>query len=118
MRIDGVAIRMLRARDTWVAQLVKRPYVAHVMISWFKGFEPHIGLAAVSAEPASDPLSPSLSALPPLVLSLKINKLKKKEKKRMLTARSYWLGYSKNSGLFKQCDHSFWRILEQETGMI
>ena len=38
-------------------------------------FEPHIGLLAVSAEPALGPLSPSLSAPPLLVLSLpKINK--------------------------------------------
>ena len=41
-------------------------------------FKPCIGLSAVSSEPASDPLSPSLS-VPPLVilslpLSLKINK--------------------------------------------
>ena len=31
-------------------------WVAQVMISWFVKFEPHIRLAAVSAEPASDPL--------------------------------------------------------------
>ena len=30
------------------------------------GFEPHMELSAVSIEPASDPLSPSLSATPPL----------------------------------------------------
>ena len=34
-------------------------------------FEPHIQLAAVSAESASDPLSPSLSAPPLLALSKK-----------------------------------------------
>ena len=32
-------------------------------------FKHHIGLSAVSAEPISDPLSPSLSAPPPLSLS-------------------------------------------------
>ena len=36
-------------------------------------FEPHIRLSAVSTEPAWDPLSPSLSAPPPLMLFLKIN---------------------------------------------
>ena len=33
-------------------------------------FEPHMGLRADSAGPASDSLSPSLSASPPLALSL------------------------------------------------
>ena len=50
-------------------------------------FEPHVGLAAVSMEPTSNPLSPCLSALPLLMLmrahalslSLK-NKQFKKEK--------------------------------------
>ena len=44
------------------------------------GFEPCIGLRAGSEEPAWDSLSPSLSAPLPLghVLSLKINRLKKK----------------------------------------
>ena len=41
----------------WVAQSVKHPASAQVMISQFK-FEPRI-------EPASDSVSPSLSALPP-----------------------------------------------------
>ena len=41
-------------------------------------FEPRIGVAAVRAEPASDHLSPSLSAPPQLVLS-KINKTVKKK---------------------------------------
>ena len=43
-------------------------------------FEPHMGLCADSSEPAWDSLSPSLSAPPPLTLSIslsKINKLKK-----------------------------------------
>ena len=46
-------------------------------------FEPHIGLCIDSAEPAWDSLSPALSfpAPSPLVLhSLKINKLKKKNR--------------------------------------
>ena len=41
--------------------------------------EPHVGLAAVSAEPILDPLSPSLSAPAPLALSLK-DKLTLKKK--------------------------------------
>ena len=42
-------------------------------------FEPHIRLCSDSVEPAWDSLSPSLSAPPllTLLLSLKINKLKK-----------------------------------------
>ena len=49
---------------------------AQVTISQFHEFEPHIGLHGDSAEPAWDSLSPSLSAPPPLALSvsLKINK--------------------------------------------
>ena len=47
-------------------------------------FKPHVGLCADSAEPASDSLSPSLSAPPLLSLSLslslsKINKHLQKE---------------------------------------
>ena len=34
-----------------------------------RGFEPRVGLSAVSREPTSDPLSPCLSASPPLTLS-------------------------------------------------
>ena len=36
-------------------------------------FEPHIGLSAISTEPTSDPLSPSLSAPPLLALSLSLS---------------------------------------------
>ena len=48
------------------------------MISWFHEFEARFGFRAGS-ESAWDSLSPSLSAPPPLALSvsLKINKLKK-----------------------------------------
>ena len=37
------------------------------------GFEPLIGVSAVSMEPALDPLSPSLSAPPSLALSLSLS---------------------------------------------
>ena len=65
----------------WVAQLVKRLILGHdsshdLMVH---GFEPHIGLCAESTESALDSLSHFLSAPPLLVLSLKINKLKKKK---------------------------------------
>ena len=52
-------------------------------------FKPHIGLAAISTEPASDPLSPALCAPPMLILflflslSLKINFQKRNEKKKL-----------------------------------
>ena len=40
-------------------------------------FKPRIRLSAVSAEPAFDPLSPNLSAPPPLMLSLSLSKISK-----------------------------------------
>ena len=54
----------------WVAQSVEHPTSARVMISRFVGSSPASGsvLTAQSLEPASDSVSPSLSAL--LVLSL------------------------------------------------
>ena len=54
----------------WVAQLVKRPTSAQVMISQFVGLSPASGsvLTARSLEPALDAVSPSLSA--PLLLTL------------------------------------------------
>ena len=45
----------------WVAQPVKHPTLAQVMISQVCEFKPWVGLSAVSAEPILDPLSPSLS---------------------------------------------------------
>ena len=61
----------------WVAQSVKRPTWAQVMISQFMGSSPVLGsgLTPQSLEPASDSVSPSLSASPRLVLCLsKVNK--------------------------------------------
>ena len=57
-----------------MAQLVKRPTSAQVVISWFMGSSPASGsvLAAQSLEPASDSVSPSLSAPPSLILSLSL----------------------------------------------
>ena len=55
-----------------VAQLLKHLTSAQVMISRFMSLSPVSGsvVTAQSLEPASDPLSPPLSALTPLVLSL------------------------------------------------
>ena len=55
-----------------MAQSVKRPTSAQVMISWFMSSSPASGsvLTAQSLEPASDPVSPSLSAPPLLMLCL------------------------------------------------
>ncbi|KAF0881312.1 BEND2 protein, partial [Crocuta crocuta] len=54
----------------WVAQSVKRPTSAQIMISRFVGLSPASGsvLTAQSLEPVSDSVSPSLSACPPLML--------------------------------------------------
>ena len=64
-----------------MAQSAKRLTLAQVMISQFMDSSPTSGsvLTAQSLEPASDSVSPSLSAPLVLRLSLKINiKLKKK----------------------------------------
>ena len=52
----------------WVAHLVKCPTLAQVMISQLVGSSPVSGSVptAWSLEPASDSVSPSLSAPPPL----------------------------------------------------
>ena len=57
---------------TWMAQSVKRPASAQVMISWFVGLSPMSGsvLTARSLEPASDSVSVSLCPFPARTLSL------------------------------------------------
>ena len=57
-----------------VAQSVKHPTWDQVMISWIMSLSPASGsvLTAQSLEPASDSMSPSLSAPPLLVLSLSL----------------------------------------------
>ena len=59
-------------RGAWVAQSVKHPTSAQVTISRFVGSSPASGsvLTAQSLEPASDSVSPSLSAPPLLALCL------------------------------------------------
>ena len=71
---DGELVLELKSfRDAWVAQSIRHPTLAQVMISEFVSLSPTLGsvLTAQSLEPASDSLSPSLSApLPAHVLSL------------------------------------------------
>ena len=71
------ALRSLRERiienwGAWVAQSVKHLTLTQVMISRSVSSSPASGsvLTAQSLEPASDSLSPSLSAPPPLMLCL------------------------------------------------
>ena len=73
--------RNISYRGTWLAQSVKRPTLAQVMVSLFPSSNPASGsvLKALSMEFASETVSPSLSAPPPFVFCLflslsKINK--------------------------------------------
>ena len=67
----------------WLAQLVKHATSAQVMISQSVGSSPVLGsvLTAQSLEPASDSVSPFLSAPPLLMLCLSLKNIKKKKKK-------------------------------------
>ena len=58
-----------------MAQSVEHPTSAQVMIPRFVGSSPALGsvLTAQSLEPASDSVSPSLSAPPPLALCLSLS---------------------------------------------
>ena len=58
-----------------MAQLVKHPTSAQVMISQFVSWNPALGsvLTAQSLEPALDFVSPSLSTPPPLTLCLSLS---------------------------------------------
>ena len=78
-----------------MAQSVECLTSAQVMISRFVGLSPVSGSVptARSLEPASDSVSPSLSAPPQLVFSLSLkNKqtLKKLKKKKMVPYKSYF----------------------------
>ena len=69
--------RKINQGDAWVAQSVRHPTLAQVLISQFVSSSPASGsvLTAQSLEPVLDSVSPSLSAPPPAhTLSLK-NKL-------------------------------------------
>ena len=67
-------------RGAWVAQSVKRPTLAQVMISWSVSSSPASGsvLLAQSLEPVSDSVSPSLSDPSPFMLSLSVSKINKR----------------------------------------
>ena len=77
-------------RGAWVAQLVKCPTLAQVMISRFVGLSPALSsvLTAQSLEPASDSVSIHLSAPPLLILCVSLSRnnksLKLKKKTRHL----------------------------------
>ena len=64
-------------RGSWVAQWVRHPTSAQVMISTFVSLSPALGsvLTAQSLEPASDSVSPSLSAPPSLTPSFSLSKI-------------------------------------------
>ena len=70
----------------WVAQSVKPLTSPQVRISWFVSSSPVVAsvLTAQSLEPASDSVSPSLSALPSLMLSPKNKHMLKKLKKKIM----------------------------------
>ena len=61
-RVNRGSAEKEEERGAWVAQSVKRPALAQVMISWFVGSSPTLGsvLTAQSLEPVSDSVSPSL----------------------------------------------------------
>ena len=71
-----------------MTQSVKRRTLPRVVILWFVGSSPTLGsvLAAWSLEPASDSLSPSLSAPPPLALCLCISQKQINVKKKILVS--------------------------------
>ena len=68
-------LKSTRVVGAWVAQSVEHPASAQVMISQLMGSSPASGsvLKARSLEPASDSVSPSLSAPPPLALCLSLS---------------------------------------------
>ena len=57
-----------------MAQLVKRPTLAQVIISWFRSSSPVLGsvLTAQNLEPALDSVCVSLSLCPSLTLTLSL----------------------------------------------
>ena len=75
-RQEAGYVKSLYFRGAWVAQSVKRPgHDLTVMISRFLGPSPvsSFVLTAQSLEAASDSVSPSLSAPPPLTLCLSLS---------------------------------------------
>ena len=75
--MEEIYLNKIKARGTWVAQLVECPTLVQVMILWFMGSSHTSGsvLTAQSLEPVLDSVSPSLSAPPLFMLCLsKMNK--------------------------------------------
>ena len=70
-----MGLKNLVAWGIWVAQSVKRPTSAQVMISRLVSSSPASGsvLTAQSLEPALDSVSPSLSNPPPFMLCLSLS---------------------------------------------
>ena len=82
-RCLGFALKYFRkTRGAWMAQSAKRPTSAQVMISWPMSSSPASGsvLTAQSLEPASDSVSLSLSAPPPLTLCISKKQTNKQTK--------------------------------------
>ena len=77
-----VAHLTLYERGVWVAQWVEHPTSAQVTISPFVSSSPASGsvLTTRSPDPASDSVSPSLSA-PPCLCSVSLSKINKHKKK-------------------------------------
>ena len=69
-----MGIKRRECRGAWVADLVKSPTSAQIMISRYVGSSPTSGsvLTAQSLDPASDSVSPSLSAPTLLCLSVSL----------------------------------------------
>ena len=87
----SVCLCFKEARGAWVAQSVKSPTSAQVMISRFVGLSPASGsvLTAQSLKPASDSVSPSLSLCPSLAHALSLSlSLKNKHKKKKTPSSS------------------------------
>ena len=82
----NITSKIIGPRSACVAQSVKCPTLAQVMISQFVGLSPTSGsvLTVQSLEPASNSVSPFLSAPPPLTLCLFVPLSKKKKVKKVL----------------------------------
>ena len=75
LSLSKVNKTLKRIRGAWVAQSVKHPTSAQVMISRSVSLSPASGsvLTAQSLEPVSDSVSPSLSDPPPFMLCLSLS---------------------------------------------
>ena len=72
---SDLLVHIHRIRGSWVAQSVECLTSSQVMISQFVSLSPMLGsmLTAQSLEPASDSVSPSLSAPPLFMLCLSLS---------------------------------------------